>query len=174
MRPICGLVACSVAVIAAAPGLPTEQKKDWYERAVKKVEATFEPAEAKPGETVTLKLTVTLNDGFHTYPTKQPDKAAEAMVNTIKFPEAGVIEFVGDVADPKEYKTKAEPELGIKELRTVEGKVVYERKAVVSASAQPGLVTVKLPQFSLNVCDAVNCFPAKKLTPEATLKVLAK
>jgi hypothetical protein len=174
MRPIYGLVVCSAVVVAAAPGRPPEQKSDWYERAVKKVEATFDPAEAKPGDTVTLKLTVHLNEGFHTYPTRQPDKAAEAMVNTIKFPDAGAVEFIGEVADPKEYKTKAEPDLGIKELRIVEGKVVYERKAVVSATAKPGLVTVKLPQFSLNVCDVVNCFPVKKLTPEATLKVVAK
>ena len=173
MRPLYGLVVCSGVVVAAAPGWPTEQKKDWYEQAVKKIEATFDPAEAKPGQTVTLKLTVHLNDGFHTYPTRQPDKAAEAMVNAIKFPDAGAVEFVGEVADPKEYKTKEEPLLGIKELRIVDGKVVYERKAVVSATAKPGAVTVKLKQFSLNVCDAVNCFPVKKLTPEATLKVVA-
>jgi len=173
MRALSFVVALTTLCSFAA-GPVSAQKKDWYDRAVKKVEATFEPAEAKPGDTVTLKLTVHLTEGFHTYPTRQPDKAAEAMVNTIKFPDAGAVEFVGDVLDPKEYKTKAEPELGIKELRYVEGKIVYERKAVVSATAKPGAVAVKLPQFSLNVCDAVNCFPAKKLTPQATLKVLAK
>lgn len=166
------LLVTAIAVGSARPAIA--QKPDWYDKAVKKVEATFEPADAKPGQTVTLKLTIHLNDGYHTYPTKQPDKAAEAMVNTIKFPDAGAVEFVGDVLDPKEFKTKAEPDLGIKELRIVEGKIVYERKAVVSATAKPGSVTVKLPAVTLNVCDAVNCYPAKKLTPEATLKVLAK
>lgn len=174
MRPMCGLVVCSVAVIAAAPGLPAEPRADWYDRAVKKVEAAFDPAEARPGDTVTFKLTVLLSDGFHTYPTKQPEKAAEAMVNAIKFPDPGVVEFVGGVTDPKDYKIKEEPLLGIKELRIVDGRVVYERKAVVSTTAKPGAVSVKLPQFSLNVCDAANCFPTKKLTPEATLKVLPK
>ena len=44
---------------------------------MKKVEAKFDPAEAKPGQTVTFKLTVELNDGYYTYPTRQADKAAE-------------------------------------------------------------------------------------------------
>ena len=45
------------------------------------------PAEAKPGQTVTFTLTVELNDGYHTYPTVQPDKKAAGMVNEIKFPD---------------------------------------------------------------------------------------
>src|SRR4051794_13155443 len=95
MRTALPIVSLAVLVtLASSPA--SAQKKDWYERAVKKVEATFEPAEAKPGDTVTLKLTVHLTEGFHTYPTRQPDKAAEAMVNTIKFPDAAAVEFVGD------------------------------------------------------------------------------
>jgi hypothetical protein len=144
----------------------------WYDKAVKKVEATFEPAEAKPGQTVTLKLTVQLNDGYMTYPTAQKDKAAAGMVNVLKFPDAGALVFVGHVIEPPHPKTKAEPELGIREYSTYSGKVVYERKAVVAPAQKPGPVTVRLPKFGLTVCDAKNCFPAKSLTPEATLKVL--
>jgi DsbC/DsbD-like thiol-disulfide interchange protein len=118
MRTSLLIVSLAVLVTLGSPPAAA-QKKDWYERAVKKVEATFEPAEAKPGDTVTLRLTVHLNEGFHTYPTRQPDKAAEAMVNTIKFPDPGAVEFVGDVTDPKDFKTKAEPELGIKEVGMV-------------------------------------------------------
>ena len=150
------------------------QKKDWYERAVKKVEATFEPAEAKPGQTVTFRLTVHLNEGFHTYPTRQPDKNARDMVNAIEFPAPGAVVFVGNVTDPPKPKSKSEPVLGIAEYHVHEGKVVYERTAVVSPTAKPGPVEVKLPVFKLNVCDAINCFPTKKLTPTATLKVLEK
>jgi hypothetical protein len=162
------LLAALIALPAAAPA----QKKDWYERAVKKVEATFEPAEAKPGQTVTFRLTVHLNDGFHTYPTRQPDKNARDMVNAIEFPAPGAVVFVGDVTDPPKPKTKSEPVLGIAEYHIHEGKVVYERTAVVSPTAKPGPVEVKVPVFKLNVCDAINCFPTKKLTPAATLKLL--
>jgi len=160
-------ILLTTAVSAQQPKKPT-----WYDKAVKKFEVTFDPVEAKPGATVTCKITIELNEGYHTYPTKQPEKAAADMTNRIKFPDPGAVIFVGTVTDPDKYETKSEPELGIRELRYYEGKVVYERKVVVSPSAKPGEVTVKLESFTLTVCDAKNCFPSKKLTPEVKFKVL--
>lgn len=166
------LAACVAAsALAAAPATPGAGQK-WYEKAVKKVEGAFSPAEAKPGQTVTFTLTVELNDGYHTYPTAQADKGAAGMVNTIKFPDPGAVIFVGKLEDPKDAKTKAEPELGIVELKYCEGKVVYTRKAVVSPKAAAGPVAVKLAAFKLSVCDKDNCFPPKDVPVEATLKVL--
>src|SRR5262245_11690719 len=158
------------AILATTPGTANAQK--WYEKAVKKVEGKFSPAEAKPGQTVTFTLTVELNDGYHTYPTVQPDKQAATMVNLIKFPEPRAVIFVGETQDPKDYATKEEPDIGIKELRYNTGVVVYSRKAVVSPKASAGATTVKLENFSLSVCDEKNCFPAKKVPVEASLKVL--
>jgi hypothetical protein len=139
---------------------------------VKSVEATFEPAEAKPGQTVTLKLTVTLEEGYYTYPLVQEDKAAAGMVNKLEFPKAGTLVFVGEAYDPAGAKTKAEPVLGIEEMKYYTGTVVFERKAVVSPAAKGGEATVQLPKFLLSVCDKDNCFPPKTLKPEAKLKVL--
>ena len=164
--------AVAAAAAAQFPGLSPPKKGGWYEKAVSKVEARFEPAAAKPGETVTYTVTVELNPGYTTYPTAQPDAAAAGMVNEFKFPTSGPVVFVGDVADPAGHKAKSEPDLGIKELRYYAGKVVYQRKAVVSPAAKPGPVAVKLPAFRLTVCDDRNCFPTKSLSPEATLKVL--
>ncbi len=165
-----------LAVLTLALGmgsLPAADKKpDWFDKAVKKVEASFEPAEAKPGQTVVFRLKVELNPGYHTYPVVQTDKAAAGMVNKLAFPEPAGVVFVGDTRDPLDFKTKAEPELGISELIYIPGTAVYERKAVVAPNAKPGVLTVKIPTFRLNVCDKDNCFPAKALTPEATLKVL--
>jgi hypothetical protein len=158
------------ALLAAVPGTANAQK--WYEKAVKKVEARFTPAEAKPGQTVTFTLTVELNDGYHTYPTVQPDKMAAGMTNVIKFPAPAKVIFVGETHDPKDFATKEEPDLGIKELRYNTGVVTYTRKAVVSPKASAGIAAVKLPLFSLSVCDKNNCYPAKKVAIEATLKVL--
>jgi hypothetical protein len=93
-------------------------------------------------------------------------------VNVIKFPDAGTVIFVGSTEDPKDFVTKEEPDLGIKELRTNEGKVVYTRKAVVSPKASAGAATVKLASFSLSVCDKLNCFPAETVPVEAAFKVL--
>lgn len=171
MRSLLILALASLFAIATVSAqLP--KKPTWYDRAVKKLEVSFDPVEAKPGSTVTCKITIELNDGYHTYPTKQPEKAAADMTNRIKFPDPGAVIFVGTVTDPDKFETKSEPELGIRELRYYEGKVVYERKLVVSPSAKPGEVTVKLESFTLTVCDAKNCFPSKKLTPEAKFKVL--
>jgi hypothetical protein len=163
--------ACGTAVAVASPAVPKGGQK-WYEKAVKKVEGSFTPAEAKPGQTVTFSLTVELNDGYHTYPTVQTDKGAENMVNSIKFPNADKVIFVGLVQDPKDVKTKPEPLLGITELRYCTGKAVYTRKAVVSPKAAAGATTVKLGSFTLSVCDESSCFPPKDVPVEATLKIL--
>src|SRR5262245_44481924 len=122
---MCRLTASVVVLgVLALPGFADDAGPA---RGVKKVEATFEPAEAKPGQTVTLKITVELLDGYHTYPTKQVDKNAAQMVNKITFPAPAGVIFVGETKDPANPDTKAEPEIGIKELRTHAGTVVFER-----------------------------------------------
>jgi plastocyanin len=166
------MLALAVSLALAVAVLPSASAQKWYEKAVKKVEGKFTPAEAKPGQTVTFTLTVELNDGFHTYPTMQTDKQAAGMVNEIKFPADGPVIFVGKLEDPKDAKTKAEPELGILEMSYCTGTVVYTRKAVVSPKASAGPATVKLAKFSLSVCDKDNCFPPKNVPVEAALKVL--
>jgi hypothetical protein len=95
------------------------------------------------------------------------------MVNKITFPAPAGVVFVGETKDPADPDTKAEPEIGIKELRTHAGTVVYERKAVVSPKASAGEQAVKVKAFRIMVCDATTCFPPKTFTPEAKLKVLA-
>jgi hypothetical protein len=173
LRRTFALVVPFALALAALPDRPASAlQKGWYEKAVKKVEATFDPAEAKPGQTVTFKLTVALNDGYHTYPTTQPEKAAEGFVNQVKFPDPGAVVFVGPVIDPKGYETKAVPELLIKELREYPGTVTYTRKAVVSPKATAGAAEVKLASFKLTVCDKTNCYPPKAVPVAAALKVL--
>jgi hypothetical protein len=176
MRPFLLLLALGVLTPVACgddPLLPPPAKKnDWYAKAVKSVETTVEPKEAKPGQTVTLRVAFDLADGYTTYPTAQVDKNAAGMVNYVKFPEPGAVVFVGDVTDPPNFKKKVELELGIAELRYYTGKVSYERKFVVNPTQKPGDIEVKLPSFKLTVCDANNCFPTKTLEPKATLKVL--
>jgi hypothetical protein len=154
-------------IFAVLPAFAAEEPV----KGVKQITATFEPAEAKPGQTVTLKLTVELAPGHQTYPTKQSDRNAAAMVNRITFPESAVLIFVGEVQDPDDPQIKSEPELGIKEMKLYKGTIVYERKAVVSPKAEPGEQSAKL-KFRITVCDAHSCFPPKTVTPEAVVKVL--
>lgn len=170
MLALFSLVGVAVA-LASCPASQAGGQK-WYEKAVKKVEATISPAEAKPGQTVTFSVTIELNEGYHTYPTVQTDKAAAGMVNVIKFPEPGTLIFVSSVLDPKDPKTKAEPDAGIKELRYYPGTATFSRKAVVSPRATAGPASVKLTGFKLSVCDKDNCFPPKDVPVEASFKVL--
>jgi hypothetical protein len=164
------LLALTLLPLFAFPAFA--QKDSAFDKAVKKVEVRFEPAEAKPGQTVTLKITLTLADGYYTYPTFQPDKQAAGMVNKLQVPAPGSVIFVGEPFDPKGYKSKSEPLIGIEDLRYYVGTVTFEHPAVVSPKAAPGAVEVKIPGFLVSVCDKDNCFPPKKLTPQVTLKVL--
>ena len=172
MTRVCAvlLATVSAALLALTPGSASAQK--WYEKAVKSVEGKITPAEAKPGQTVAFTLTVELNEGFHTYPTVQPEKLAAGLVNVIEFPAPDKLIFVGKLEDPKDFSTKEEPDLGVKELHVNAGKVVFTRKAVVSPKAAAGEAKVKLPLFSLSVCEKNKCYPAKNVPVEATLKVL--
>ncbi len=159
-----------VLILSLFVGLATAADKK--NGGIKSVEAKIEPAEAKPGQTVSFKLTVTLEDGSYTYPLVQPDTAAANMVNIINFPKPDVLVFVGDAVDPADPKKKAELMQGIEELYYYTGTVTYERRAVVNPNAKPGEAKIALEKFLLSVCDKDNCFPAKKLMPAATFKVL--
>lgn len=162
-----GIAALGFAVAS----VPAATNADWYDKAVKSVTAEIVPAEAKPGQVVTLKITVALNDGYYTYPAVQPDKAAAGMVNKLDFPADAGLVFVGETLDPADFKTKAEPDLGINELVYIPGTAIYQRKAVVSPKASAGKLAIK-PTLRLNVCDKNNCYPAKTVAPTASLTVL--
>jgi hypothetical protein len=171
-------VLCAVCGIAAGTASPDKlsagagQKKS-FENGVKKIEGSFSPAEAKPGQTVTFSITIELNEGYHTYPIVQKDKGAENFVNGFKFSTPDKVIFVGKTNDPADVKTKFEEALKCN-VQYCTGKVVYTRKAVVSPKSAAGAVTVKLPSFDINICDDENCFPPPKKMPviEAALKVL--
>lgn len=160
-----GLVLISASTLTRA--------QDSGIKGVKDVTLQFEPAQAKPGQVVTAYITVELLDGFHTYPIKQTDKNAESMINRITYPGPDVLIFVGETKDPENPTVKSEPLLGIKELKTFAGQVVYERKAIVSPKATAGDKTVSLKSIRLTICDDGNCYPPKNASPEGKLTVLA-
>jgi DsbC/DsbD-like thiol-disulfide interchange protein len=159
------LLTLLVCLVASGTALAQATKaKD----ATKKVQAVFEPAEAKPGQTVTLKITVELAEGYHTYPVVQPASEAKYSVNAITFPKDGPVIFVGETVDPVEPKAKKVDDY---ELLTYPGGGTWIRRAVVLPSAKAGPTTAKV-KFKLLVCDENNCFPPKTHDLEATIKVL--
>jgi Thiol:disulfide interchange protein DsbD, N-terminal len=158
------LVILSLCLAVAGMSFGQGKAKD----AVRKVDAVFEPAEAKPGQTVTLKVTVQLADGYHTYPVMQPAPEAKFSANGITFPKDGPVVFVGETVDPVSPKSKKVEDY---ELLYYPGGGTWIRRAVVPPTAKPGAVTAKV-KFKLLVCDEDNCFPPKTYELEASLKVL--
>lgn len=165
------MLATAAAALMVVAADPTNPPPKWYARGVKKVEGAFTPAEAKPGETVTFTLTIELNEGFHTYPTVQPEKAAAGSINVIEFPSPAALVFVGKTEDPKDFTLKEEPLTGTKVLRVNTGKVVYTRKAVVSPKAPAGEAKAVV-KFGLSACEALKCYPVYNIDVLAKLKVL--
>jgi hypothetical protein len=157
------LLALSLCLVTAAAA-PAQSAKD----ATRKVEAAFEPAEARPGQTVTLKITVQLADGYYTYPVVQPAPEGKYSTNSVVFPVGGPVVFVGDTLDPAGPKAKKVEDY---ELLTYPGGGTWIRKAVVDPSARAGATSTKV-KFKLLVCEEDRCFPPKTHELEATVKVL--
>src|SRR5262245_44350959 len=109
----------AVAVVALDT-LRAPAQDDAFAKAVPKVEARFEPATGKRGETVTLKVRLHLDDKYHTYPQAHPEAQTETMTNRFTWPEAGAVVFVGGVTEPENSSERDEP--GIGKLHTYAGK----------------------------------------------------
>jgi hypothetical protein len=152
-------LAASLAFVAVSFAQPKD--------AIKSVEASFDPPKAKPGQTVTLKLTVALADGYFTYPVLQPAPEARYSVNALTFPAGGPVVFVGETVDPVGPKTKKAED---HEYLIYPGGGTWIRRAVVLPAAKPGDEKVKV-RFRIMVCDDDRCFPPKSFDLEATLQV---
>jgi thiol:disulfide interchange protein len=154
------LLTLAASPILAAPG----------DDRVKSIEAKIEPAEAKPGQTVTYKITIKLFPGFHTYPTVQPDPTHADDVSKIVFADYPELIFVEPVADPPGAKAKPGPKGGL--LSYYEDEATFEAKAVVAPDAIPGEPNIKPKRAQMTVCDETNCVPiVRKLS--APLKIVA-
>ena len=160
------LVALALCV-AVRPASAQDKLK--VDELINKFEASFEPAEAKPGQTVTLMLTVLVKEGWHIYPTVQPEKPAGSSVTKITFPTSGSILFVGKLKEPADAKSKPEPMIGVKNLVYYPEGGTWERKAVVLPTAKAGKLSIEIP-VRLYVCNANDCYPkTKKLEVSLTV-----
>ena len=149
-----------------------------FKEAVKKIEAHFEPAEAKPGQTVVLKLTIELSENWYTYPTIQPNEMIKSSVNEIILPNPSVVVFVEPIENPLPH-IKEVPELG--EAQVYPGGATWQAHAIVMPDATPGSKDVTLKRARFLVCVSRKgadgkpedkCLPPKTVPVSATLKVL--
>lgn len=157
-----------------------------FDNTVERFAARFEPAEAKPGETVKLIVEIVMPPEWHTYPTPagQPDPEAASQVTKLTFPNdktkpekiGSLKDFipVGPWVDSPKFKLAPAAELppGMKELRKYTGGTQWEETFVVSPKAAPGEKTVTV-LASVVVCKGPEfCLPLKRADLAATLKVL--
>ena len=160
----------ALALVAAAAPAPADDRPAKFEDVAKTLEASFEPADAKPGQTVLLKVKVVLAKGFATYPTFQPDRGARSYLTKFAFAPSDGVAFVGTLADPPGAAEKAEKDIGAERVLYYPGGTTFERKAVVNPAAKPGKLTAKVT-ITLQACDKESCFQ-KKAVLEPTLTVL--
>ncbi len=151
-------------VLFIASSFATAQNHS-FDDVVKKVEAKFEPATAKRGQSITWKLTIELADGWHTYPTKQADPDADSFVNKFKFPTGLAAAFVADLKEPKGMTHN---EAGTK-ITMIGGVGTWQRTVVIRTNAKPGKLKVKVPVKILACSD--RCLPPQIVNTEAEITI---
>ncbi|GIW88933.1 MAG: hypothetical protein KatS3mg108_3257 [Isosphaeraceae bacterium] len=171
--------ATLIALLALAVACPAQEPKPKRrDSRVKPPEVTYqtriEPATAKPGDTVTLSVTVKVAPPWHIYahaPT-QPVEGPRATQFDL-FDPAGLVPSNTWTPDspPLRKKEPAFPDLDVVEFH--EEQVTWSTTLKVPADAQPGRRSIKA-QIYFQICDETACKPPTYATlPEATLEILA-
>lgn len=165
----------AVMVVAAATAARAEQPSR-IDQVVEKLEARFEPAEARPGQKVSLKIELKLAEGWYTFPTAQPDHYAASNVNKITFPKDGDIHFSGKITEPAKPRVSEVPALDIKEFRTYPGGGTWECQAQIPHDAKQGPAKARVTFRVIVVRDGPDpvMFPPKKFPLETTIKVFGE
>jgi len=135
------------------------------------------PKEAKPGQTVQVKLTVEPKLLAWTYPTSPKDKDQPGSNRINWEAKAADLVFVGAVVDPEGVKTKKRSDEPDKLAEYYPQKVTWVLNAVVSPKATPGAKSVPLAGSSIQVCGTVGdrelCLnTSQKEMPQAEFTVL--
>jgi thiol:disulfide interchange protein len=162
------LVIAITALMLLTPFEPSATAQKKGNEVIQKAEARFEPATAKPGDTVIWTLTVTLADHWHTYTTKQADPSS-SVVTQIDFRDVPGLKPNGDVIDPSTGGTIDNPDGG-PPLRVMEGTFVWERKFEVTPAAPNGPLKLDT-STKFQVCDDKHCLPWDKFDASATLTI---
>jgi thiol:disulfide interchange protein DsbD len=137
---------------------------------VVKHSASIEPATARRGETVLMRLVLQVPDGYYTYPTEKStsDVDGDQQYDAFDFQPTADVVFVDQLIEPP---TKTKP--GAKgSVRILPGnQIVWERPLVVRPDARPGQTVVSVVAPHILVCDASHCYPPQKLVFSAPLTI---
>jgi thiol:disulfide interchange protein len=177
----CVVLALGTAIsvcstVAMAVDLPQPAKKD-TPKAIKPktavLTASVEPVEARPGDTVTFKVTAKLDPGYHIYKySKTPAKGGP--VNTsFDFFDPADLKVEGDWTPSTAPETHKDPNFPeIDSVSYHDNEVTWSIRLKVPDGTAPGKKAL-LCQAGYQVCDAKNCsIPGRWTLPEAVLTVL--
>jgi thiol:disulfide interchange protein DsbD len=171
-----GLAPARPALARAVDDSAKPAQKDSSARAKPKdatLSLAVEPAEARPGDTVMLKVTARLKPGWHIY-TQARTQEGEGPRKTVfdLFDTAG-LEVAGDWKPSRKPESKAEPAFDNQVFEFFEDEVIWSLPLKVPAGTTPGKKVIRC-QAAYQICNAQSCsFPGRWTLPEATLTVLA-
>ena len=125
-----------------------------------KVSAVLEPAKARRGATVTIKVTLEPAPGYYTYPLKQIPEASnltQASVTVLEFDPGNVAVPSGDGTGPK---PKHKTEMGLGTYGVYTELAVLEQKLIVRPETKPGTYQINLT-VATQVCKG-QCAPVEE------------
>lgn len=130
------------------------------------VEIDVKPDRGKPGDpvTITLKIDLKPGTGAHAFPFFPSDP--EQAKTRFALAKGADLTLLGPTTDPPGLELKPNAEGKLEQVYE-RSPVVWEFKAVVSPTAQPGKRPLELGTVFIQVCDEFNCLPigAKDLVP---------
>jgi thiol:disulfide interchange protein len=170
---LAGLLASPVSVRADDDAQPA--KKD-SAKALKSTHATLsasvEPAQAKPGDVVTFKVTAKLDSGYHIYKYSKERGNGPVPTSFDFFGRAG-FELDGEWTasrDPEKHKDPNFPD--VDSVEYYEDEVTWSIKLKVPATAAPGKKSLRC-QARYMICDAKTCsIPGNWTLPDVELTVI--
>ena len=134
---------------------------------------TVEPAEARPGETVSLKVTAKLSPGWHIYTQAKTQEGDGPRKTIFDLFDTGGLEVAGDWKASRKPESKAEPAFDNQVFEYFEDEVTWSIPLKIPSGTPAGKKAIRC-QASYQVCNAQSCsFPGRWTLPEATLTVLA-
>jgi thiol:disulfide interchange protein DsbD len=169
-----GFLGVSSTSEAADPPKPAKRDAPAALRSKNAVLTTsIDPAEARPGDTVTFNVTAKLDPGFHIY--KYSKVQGPGPVNTTFdfFDKAG-LEVEGDWVASQEPEKHKDPNFADVDLVEYhEREVTWSIKLKIPDGTAPGKKSLRC-QARYQVCDAKLCsIPGQWTLPEAVLTVLS-
>ena len=154
----------ALTCLSAAPPIATRPSWDKALRS-NGVSSSFDPATAKRGQTVTLRLQVELDPEYHTYSFVQTDPDLVDSVPTFEF--SGLLPELVKAGAPTEHATEQKT---IKGSNGLFGKVELAQQFVVRPDAAVG-EKVWRGKVRFQVCNENACLPTRTFNVEATLNI---